>query len=168
MFDLINFQSFSNIWFWLTLAVTWGAVTQWIIGAPFDVILRAARGDAQAAQDLDQIMAINLRRLDQIGAGGIAGLTVLGSFCVTATASLGFWHGLGLGQALFLLIAPLGLVVALSARCVAGLRASPVQGVALAQRLMRLRFQLQVLAFGVVFVTAAFGSYANLIRASLG
>ena len=41
LFDVIDFRSFSNLWFWIMLAVAWSTASHWVLGIPFDMVLRA-------------------------------------------------------------------------------------------------------------------------------
>lgn len=168
MFDIISFDSFSSIWFWLVLAAFWGGATHFVLGAPYDLIARAQRGDAQASADLDQLVQFTLRRWATILPAGKLFVAAISSFALAATASLGFWHGWEFGQALFLLLISGGAVAAVSQRAARQIRQHGLRGVALAQHLARLRLHLQILGFGATFITAAIGSYANLARNPFG
>ncbi|MEC7258626.1 MAG: component of SufBCD complex, partial [Pseudomonadota bacterium] len=43
IFELIDMRSFSNLWFWIALAVTWSTTSHWVLGVPFDMVNRARR-----------------------------------------------------------------------------------------------------------------------------
>ena len=43
LFSTIDLRSFSNLWFWLMLAVAWSNVTHFVMGVPFDMVQRAKR-----------------------------------------------------------------------------------------------------------------------------
>ncbi len=47
IFDLIDMRSFSNLWYWIALAVTWSSTSHWVLGVPFDMVLRARRKAAR-------------------------------------------------------------------------------------------------------------------------
>ena len=56
--EMIDMRSFSNLWFWIALAVMWSTTSHWVLGVPFDMVIRAARAEtkgegSQAQQDLD-------------------------------------------------------------------------------------------------------------------
>ncbi|MFN3662462.1 hypothetical protein [Yoonia sp.] len=164
IFSQIDFRTFSNIWYWLAVAVTWASVSHWIIGVPFDMIYGARRHGGQAMLDLDQITAINVRRLMTIA--GTPGLIFVGlvAFFITMAGMLGFYYGLELAQGLFLLAFPLVIVGALTWRACQRLSAAPLTGEALVKALSNLRFWIQVIAMTAIFVTAVYGMYANLSR----
>lgn len=160
----IDFRTFSSIWYWLAVAVTWASVSHWIIGVPFDMIYNARRHGGQAAQDLEQITAINLRRLMQIsGTPGLV-LTGLAVFGLTTAALLGFGYGVELAQGVFCLAFPLVLVALLTTRTCLRLSAVPLTGEPLVKALIRLRFWIQVIAMNAIFFTALWGMYVNLSR----
>ena len=43
LLDVIDFRSFSNLWFWIVLAVAWSTASHWVLGIPFDMVMRARR-----------------------------------------------------------------------------------------------------------------------------
>lgn len=168
MFDMISFDSFTNIWFWLVLAAFSGGTTHFVLGAPYDLIARAQRGDAQASADLDVMVDVTLRRWATILPAGKLFVAAISSFVLAIAASLGFWHGWEFGQAVFLLLVYGGAVAALSQRAARQIGQHGLRGAALAQQLARLRLHLQILGFGAIFITAAIGSYATLARNPFG
>ena len=164
IFSQIEFRSFSNIWYWLAVAVTWASVSHWIIGVPFDMIYSARRYGGQAAADLDQITAINVRRLMQIS--GTPGLVLAGmaAFFITSAAMLGFVYRVELAQGMFCLAFPLIFVGALTWRTTRRLAAVPQTGADLVRTLLSLRFWITVIAMTSIFFTAIWGMYVNLSR----
>ena len=48
IFELIDMRSFSSLWFWILLAVTWSTASHWVIGVPYDLIQRARRTGPEA------------------------------------------------------------------------------------------------------------------------
>ncbi|MFU8823823.1 hypothetical protein [Yoonia sp.] len=167
IFTLIETRTFSNIWYWMAVGVTWATVSHWIIGVPFDMIFSARKHGGQAMLDLDRITDINVRRLMQVA--GTPGLVVIamGAFFITSAAMLGFGYGLELAQGLFCLAFPLVIVGALTWRTTQRLAIHPVEGEALVKALLRLRFWIQVVAMTAIFFTAIYGMYTNLSRMSL-
>ncbi len=45
--------SFSNLWYWIALAVMWSSTSHWVLGVPYDMIQRARREGGQAEADLE-------------------------------------------------------------------------------------------------------------------
>ena len=164
IFSQIDLRTFSSIWYWLAVGVTWATVSHWIIGVPFDLIYSARRHGGQAMHDLEQITAVNLRRL--MGVAGIPALvlTAMAAFFVTTAGMLGFVYGMELAQGLFCLAFPLVFVAALTWRSCQRLAADPLDGPALVKALLRLRFWIQTIAMAAIFGTAIWGMYANLSR----
>lgn len=162
IFQLIELHTFSNVWYWLAVAVTWSTVCHWIIGVPFDLIYRARRDGDQAAADLEMSVDINVRRLMTISDMAGAALTAIAAFVIAALASMGFYYGFELAQGFFLLALPLAIVGMISMRRSRRYAVKRPAGKELAVELMKLRFWLQVLAVGAIFVTAMFGMYHNL------
>ena len=50
IFELIDMRSFSNLWYWIVLAVLWSTASHWVLSVPFDMISRAKR-QGGAAQE---------------------------------------------------------------------------------------------------------------------
>ena len=46
--EIIDLRSFSNLWFWIALAVMWSSTSHWVLGIPHDMIQRAKREGGQA------------------------------------------------------------------------------------------------------------------------
>ena len=53
--ELIDMRSFSNLWFWIALAVVWSSASHWILGVPIDLVYRAGRIGGQAERDLEDL-----------------------------------------------------------------------------------------------------------------
>lgn len=162
LFQVIDLRTFSSIWYWLSVAVTWSTLSHWIIGVPFDMIMRARRQGPEAEHDLEQLVDINIRRL--MGITDIAGLWLIGvvSFVLTSLAAMGFYYGLELAQGLFCLALPASVVGAMGLYKSRQLQAMQPKGTELARQLLRHRFQIQVIAMLSIFVTAMYGMYHNL------
>ncbi|WP_019953668.1 hypothetical protein [Yoonia vestfoldensis] len=159
---LIDFRTFSNIWYWLAVMVTWATVSHWVIGVPFDMIYRARRHGGQAAQDLEMLTAINVRRLLTITGTPAVVLAGLCAFFLAAAGMLGFVYGLQLAQGLFCLAFPLVFVFLLTLRTCQRFAVDQPTGADLVKALFRLRFWIQVIAMIAIFCTALLGMYITL------
>lgn len=162
LFDLIDMRSFSSLWYWIVVAVTWSMSSHWMIGVPYDMLTRARRQGGRAAEDLDVLAHIYADRL--AGIGGHAGLGLVGfaSFVIATLATLGFGYGIELAQAVLCLFLPLCLVVVLSIRTARHIRAAGETGPALWRRLMLHRFAVQGIGVISLFVTGMYGMWHNL------
>ena len=94
VFEAIDLRSFSNLWYWIGLAVFWSSVSYWVLGVPWDLIQRARRGDDEArAQDMQDIVRVNVNRLLLIGqVSGLA--TALWIHEVFGAEAEDVWRGL--------------------------------------------------------------------------
>jgi len=168
VFELIDMRSFSNLWYWIALAVVWSSASHYVLGVPFDMIMRARRLGGQAAVDLDDLVRINVGRLLYIGE--ITGMWVLGFACfvLTGLALLGFVYDTEFAQALFLILFPLfilGLMSVNRARSIVRNVDTPEK---LHKTLNSHRFWTQVLGVISIFITAIWGMYQNLNLGALG
>lgn len=168
VFEVIDMRSFSNLWFWIMLAVIWSSASYFVIGVPFDLITRAGRHGGQAAEDLATLVRINVNRILYISTVSGLWLTGLGFFFLTILALLGFGYRMEFAQAVFLILLPLSGVAAVSVRTCHDIHNFDLQGDALRARLMFHRRITQVIGMFAIFVTAMWGMYQNLSLGVLG
>jgi len=162
LFEMIDMRSFSNLWFWIALAVMWSTASHWVLGVPFDMVLRARRHGGEAQVDLEDIVRINVNRLLYISQVSGLWLLGLGFFVLTSLVLLGFAYGIEFAQALLLLGFPMSLVGLLSLSTARLIRMEGSSGDVLQRRLMRHRLYTQVIGMVAIFVTALWGMYQNL------
>ena len=162
IFELIDMRSFSNLWFWIALAVVWSTASHWILGVPFDLVTRARRHGGQAAEDLEALVRINTNRLLYIST--VSGLWLLGFVCfiLTGLALLGFVYRVEFAQALFLLGFPMTIVGALNLSTARLIQDRQAQGEDLWRYLSRHRTIVQAIGMVSIFVTALWGMYQNM------
>ncbi len=162
LFQLIDIASFSSLWYWIMIAVVWSSVSHWVLGVPYDLIMRAKRQGGQAESDLADLVRINVNRL--LGIAQTAGLILIAfvSFALTSLAVLGFWYRIELAQAIFLIGFPLTIVGAVSLSTSRLIRAKEPEGDALFTVLHRHRLWTQIIGMIAIFVTAMYGMYQNL------
>ena len=162
LFEVIDMRSFSNLWYWIALAVTWSSASHWVLGVPWDMIQRARRQGGQMATDVEAMVRINVSRLLLIDE--VSGLWVLGLVCagLTTLGLLGFAYGVEFAQATFLLLFPLTIVGALSVWTARRLAAGAGDDGRLYAVLRRHRVAVQVIGMASIFVTSMFGMYQNL------
>jgi hypothetical protein len=162
LFEMIDMRSFSNLWFWIALAVMWSTASHWVLGVPFDMVLRARRHGGEAQVDLEDIVRINVNRLLYISQVSGLWLLGLGFFVLTSLVLLGFAYGIEFAQALLLLGFPMSLVGLLSLSTARLIRIEGSTGDVLQRRLMRHRLYTQIIGMISIFVTALWGMYQNL------
>lgn len=160
--ELIDTRSFSNMWYWIALAVLWSSTSHYGLGIPFDMLQRARRKGGQAQEDLEDLVRINCGRILYIGS--ISGLWIVGldAFLLTGLALLGFVYDIEVAQAVFLIVFPLSVIGALSLSTAQLIRDKELHGEELRDRLMRHRFWIQVIGLISIFVTAMWGMYQNI------
>jgi hypothetical protein len=168
IFELIDMRSFSNLWFWIALAVMWSSASHWVLGVPFDMVVRARRAGGQAETDLEDITRVNVNRMLHIWDLAGPWLMALVSFLLSALAVLGFYYGVEFAQAVFLLGMPMTFVAMLQLVAARRMRAESPQGGDLRKRLTRCRFYTQLIGTVAIFITALWGMYQNLSIGVLG
>ena len=147
-------RSFSNLWFWIVLAVMWSTASHWVLGVPFDMVARARKSGGQIEEDLEDLVRINVNRLLYIAR--LSGLWLLGLVCFV------------LAQAVFLLAFPMSLVGALNLSTARLIERDQLTSEGLRRRLTRHRTYTQAIGMLAIFVTAMWGMYQNLSIGALG
>lgn len=162
IYELIDLRSFSNLWFWIALAVMWSMASHWVLGVPFDMITRARRHGGQAQEDLEAVVRIHANRLDTIGAIGGTWIAWFAGFVLTTLGILGFWYGVEFAQAVFCLMFPMSIVSALGLRAAQKIRARDIRGDELHRALMLHRMAVQGIGMVSILVTSLWGMFQNL------
>lgn len=159
---LIDFGSFSSLWYWIMVAVVWSSVSHWVLGVPYDLIARARRTGGQAEADLLDMVRINVNRLLGIAQSAGLILAALLSFVLTSLIVLGFYYRVELAQAVFLIAFPLTIVGAVSLATSRKLRAADPEAAELYPMLQKHRVITQIIGMIAIFITAMYGMYQNL------
>jgi hypothetical protein len=164
--EVIDLRSFSNLWYWIVLAMLWSTMSHWTIGVPYHIVARARRGDERARRDMQALAEINGERLLDVAEQSAPFLVAFAAFLATGLAVLGWGYGVEFCQAVFLLVFPAMLVGGLTVTTARGLRASGYADVA--RRLRMHRLWVQMLGVVFIFVTAFWGMYTNVTVGPLG
>lgn len=166
--QIIDFYSFSNLWFWIALAVMWSRASHFVLGVPWDLVARARRSqDPQVIRDVCTLAAIHARRIGHITRTGGTLLTGAVFCALSLLVVLGFHYGLHLAQALALLLMPAMLIAALSRRACLRIEQQPGPEETFAL-IARHRFFVQLIGMIAIFVTSMWGMYQNLSASFLG
>lgn len=168
VFELIDMRSFSNLWFWIALAVLWSTASHWVLGVPYDMMTRARRHGGSAEQDMVDMVRINVNRLLYIAR--VSGLWILGFTCflLTTLAGLGFVYDVEFAQAVFFLAFPMTLVGMLSLNSARLIEADGFDPEKMYSRLRRHRIATQGIGVVAIFVTSMWGMFRNLSVGVLG
>ncbi|MEC8581123.1 MAG: component of SufBCD complex [Pseudomonadota bacterium] len=168
VYELIDFRSFSNLWFWIGLAVLWSTASHWVIGVPFDMVARAARQGGQAEQDFESLVRINCNRILFITEEAGLIMAAIGSFLLSTLAVLAFVFDIELAQAIFLMAAPMTLVWGLSIRTARKITGNQLSDEPLRKAMTRHRLIVQAIGMVSIFVTALWGMFQNLSAGVFG
>ncbi|MGB3408581.1 MAG: component of SufBCD complex [Jannaschia sp.] len=164
--EVIDFRSFSNLWFWIALATLWSTASHWAVGVPFDMVRRAAKGDTQALEDMFALANIQSRRLLFIADATGVLTTALTFFSVTVLSLLGFLYRVEFAQAILLLFLPMmlvGWITIGTARRIEGLEPHDLGNLLAAHRR-----KVQTIGVFSIFVTSMWGMWVNLNQSVLG
>lgn len=168
VFEMIDMRSFSNLWYWIALAVLWSTASHFVLGVPYDLVVRAGRLGGEAEQDLHDVVRVNVNRILYIA--DVAGVVILGGvfFVMTCLIILGFVYGVEFAQAAFMLFFPISIVAGMSLRTALRIGQTLPKGEALRKVMARHRFWVQVVGLISIFVTGLWGTYQNLSIGPLG
>lgn len=158
--QVIDLRSFSNLWYWMVLAILWSTLSHWVLGIPNDLIQRARRGDGESLDDLRILAEINSRRILKLA--DLSGIVMVASssFVLSALVVLGWVYGIEFAQAILLLVLPLLSVTALSVHTARRLIEADFDD--LPNRLRTHRLMVQGMGVIFIFLTAFWGMYVNL------
>ncbi len=167
IYELLDLRSFSNLWYWLAVAVVWSSASHFVVGVPYDMVLRARRRGGQAEQDLEDLARIHANRI--VSAEERAGAWIIGviAFWLTVLGLLGFQHGVEFAQAVFLIVAPLTPVGYLTLRAARTIAGQALVGEELRRQIARTRLLIQVIGFFALLITSMWGMYQNLLLGGL-
>lgn len=169
VFELIDMRSFSNLWFWIALAVLWSTTSHWVLGVPWDMVVRARRGGSdQSVTDLEDMVRINTNRLLYIV--GETGLLMAGFTCFVLTTLflVGFIYQREFAQAMFLLGFPMSIVLLLSIRTARKIQSNGMTGDVLFKQMHRHRLATQIIGVISIFITGMWGMFQNMTAGVLG
>ncbi|OYW59920.1 MAG: component of SufBCD complex [Rhodobacterales bacterium 32-66-7] len=161
-------RSFSNLWYWIVLAVLWSSLSYFVLGVPLDMIRRGRREGGQAQADVEALIRITTARVLHMVDESVLVLTALGAFWMSGLTLLAFYYTIEFAQAVFLLLAPVALVAWFSIRLCRRIAAENIVGEALYRRLIVHRRIIQLIGMVAIFVTAMFGMWTNVNSSILG
>jgi hypothetical protein len=160
LFELIDFRSFSSLWYWLALSVVWSTSSHWVMGVPYDLIRRARR-DEQAQRDVEDALRVNVHRiLFYVRGSGL--LSVAGTAFVLSALVVLAVMGIEFAQALLCILLPMIPVMALRIRLALQFERGDHGSADLDRVLSRHRTVVQVIGTLAIFFTGLFGMYQNL------
>jgi hypothetical protein len=168
LFELIDMRSFSNLWYWIALAVLWSTTSHFVLGVPFDLALKAKRHGGERMRDFEDLVRINTRRVLNIAEVSGLLLTALAGAVISTLAITGFVYDIEFSQAVFFMAFPMFFVAAINIRMAQRIRDREISGEALVATLRRHRFYVQLIGMCAIFVTAMWGMYQNLVTGPLG
>lgn len=167
---LIDLRSFSNLWYWIALAAIWSSASHWVLGVPWDMVIRARRKGGEAAEDLADMAALNARRLNRIRHDAGVSMAITIPFMLSFLVITGFIYGSETAQAFALLLVPMMGVFGLSLRLAHRLDAALAEGHdpdLVIRALSRHRVNVQAVGVVSIITTSLWGMYQNLLGSML-
>jgi hypothetical protein len=168
IFEVIDLRSFSNLWFWLALAVMWSTVSHFVIGVPHDLIRRAERDAGDTLADVEALAHIYTRRFLVLMRSGELLVIWFICFMISGLMLLAILYRVEFAQALLCLALPMLAVGGLTLRTCLAIERADLRGPELLRRLRRHRITVQMVGMFSLFFTGMFGMYQNLTLGVLG
>lgn len=161
-------RSFSNLWYWIALAVLWSTTSHYVLGVPFDLAQKAVKAGGKKMDDVEVLINININRILNIAE--VSGLFMAGlvSAVLTTLFALGVFYDVEFAQAIFLMALPMSIIWLMSINTAMKIRAEKPTGQALFFTLKRHRFVTQLIGMFSIFITAMWGMYQNIATGPLG
>lgn len=164
--EVIDLRSFSNLWYWIVLAILWSSMSHWTIGVPFHLVTRTRRGDTGAEADMMVLTRMNAERNVLFAETSGTAAMALSTFILTGLAIIGWAYGVEFCQAIFLLLCPSMIVLGIGVWTSYRLKADDYRNVV--QILRQHRTMVQMLGVVFIFLTAFWGMYQNVNVGPLG
>ena len=160
--EMIDLRSFSNLWYWIALAVMWSTASHWILGVPFDLVQRAARQGGRAEADLETLVRIHLDRIFYVVKTSGVWLAGLTAAIHTTLVILGFVYDVEFAQAVFFLAFPMTIITGLNLWTGKRIRSDDARGALLRKALSRHRRITQAIGVISITVTSFYGMMQNM------
>ncbi|MFQ5622314.1 MAG: component of SufBCD complex [Paracoccaceae bacterium] len=155
--QIIDFSGIWSFWYWVLVAVAWSMTSHFVLGVPYDFVIRAERQGGQVAEDCDTLVHIHVGRvLYHVERGGpwIVGAA---AFVLACLATLGFVLKVEIAVALFMLVGPLAIVAGFTLRLARRIRAENMRGERLRRVIARRRFWNQFAGLVSILITVGIG-----------
>lgn len=157
--EVIDLRSFSNLWYWITLAVFWSAASHFILGIPYDMVMRARRFGGFEEEELDTLAHLLIRRnLRYVDLGAVYFVAVA-AFLLAVNVTFALYYKLEFAQAMLALYLPFLLIIGISIHAARRIARLDLRGPALHKQLLITRLVIQGIGIIFILLTAFWGMY---------
>ncbi len=163
--QVIDTRSFSSLWFWIVLVVFWSLSSHFVLGVPYDMVIRARRYGGEADQDLYDMVRVSTNRILYIVNKAAVLLICVAMFWLSIFVTLAFYYDIEFAQAMLCFYVPFLIISALSVRAARRIKATDPTGAVLQRRLLFHRLSIQALGMFFVAGTSLWGIWQNLHEA---
>ncbi len=163
VFELIDLRSFSNLWYWIALAVLWSTSSHWILGVPFDMVQRASRYGGDLERDFRDLVRINVNRILFVARTTGPWITAITAGFLSILVVLGFFYDYEFAQAVFFLAAPMSTIGALNVWTGIAIERRGDASETLYRLMWRHRRIVQGMGVIWIFVTGVWGMGKNML-----
>jgi hypothetical protein len=160
--EVIDLRSFSNLWYWIALAVFWSSTSHFVLGVPYDMVMRARRFGGEEEADVDILAHVQIRRMLRVAEQGGAYFVVVAAFILSMLITCAFYYGMEFAQAVFCLYFPLLIIIGITIWSARKISRLELTGPALHKQLLVTRLMIQGLGILGILLTALWGMYVSL------
>ncbi len=165
--ELMNFDSFWSLWFWIFHVVTWSLTSHFTMGVPYDLVVRANREEDEdgpyqrAAENL-----INAQIFRFTALWRRYGLLITGNsaFLISVLVTLGTLGQLEFARALLTILGPLTLVYILTIRKALKLERWDLSGASLRRAIWRQRLINQLVGLLAIIMAVILAVYQAVLN----
>ena len=161
LFETFAGASFQSIWYWVLHAVVWTLACYRTLGVPHDMLLRARR-EPEIGERVDVLAGLACERVGGIHDRLGVPIAAVSGFVLTVAFVFGFWNGIEMARAAFVILLPLWVVGYSKLRLALAVRHHRMSGPRLVLALARRRVWHQFIAVLAMLaaVTMALASHA--------
>lgn len=159
--EVIDLRSFSNLWYWIGLAVFWSSTSHFVLGVPYDMVIRARRHGGEEAQDVDTLAHMQIRRILRYADEGGIYLVIVASFILSILLTCAIYYDIEFAQAVAFLFCPLLVIIGISLWSARKISRLGLTGAALHKQLLITRLSIQGLGIVCILLTALWGMYVS-------
>lgn len=160
--QVIDMSSFSSLWFWIGVVVFWSLSSHFVLGVPYDMVIRARRHGGEAEHDLQDMVRASVNRiLYLVNAAGLF-IVCFAMFWLSIFVTLAFYYEIEFARAILCFYVPLLVISTLSVRAAKKIKAIGPTGPALHRCLLYHRLSIQGVGMFSVTGTSLWGIWLNL------
>ena len=164
--ELMSFDSFWSLWFWIVHVVAWSMASHFTMGVPYDLVVEANREkteDGPYQRAAEALINAQIFRFAEMWRRYSLLVTGFSAFLISMLATLGTLGRLEFARALLTIILPLTLLYSLTIRKALKLERLQLSGLALRKAIRRQRLINQLVGLMGVILAVILAVYQAVL-----